>query len=288
MKKTLAKVLALALCAVLLVTGTVFVTLAYLQANTGVVKNAFTSAGVLIRLNETKVNVEGKPVAADNKTLLTDPNTYIREEQMGNTYELIPGSTYMKDPKVFVEGKSVPCYIYIAILDTMFDSGNAEGYVNGAWVPSEKEKEFLDYSTNDGRKGSISQQLYDNGWRKVEGIITDEDVMGTLVKENGAWSNDTYTVYVFTEANSGIDGAQDGWITPPYNEETDEYEEVALPLFDEFTISYEAKELNANDKVLQIIAFGVQSQGFEATGEQTAAQVAWDSTYGAPPSGEGT
>ena len=61
MKKTLAKILALALCAVLLVTGTVFVTLAYLQDSTGVVRNTFSSSNITITLDELRVDENGVP-----------------------------------------------------------------------------------------------------------------------------------------------------------------------------------------------------------------------------------
>lgn len=275
MKKTLAKILALALCAILLVTGTVFVTLAYLQANTEIVRNTFSSAGVTLVLNETKVNTEGKPVAADGKTVLSNEADYIREDNMENAYELVPGSTYMKDPMVTVKQGSVPCYIFIAICDSMFESGNGS-----ASAASDKEQQLLNGDTNEGRKGYISAQLAANGWVKMEASIESDAIKGML---NDEWWNNGYTIYCYTETESRNDGTNDGWIDASNGD-------IKLKIFEEFTVksTVTATDLNANDKVLQIIAFGVQSQGFKADGSRDVYRVAWEATYGAQDDMSGT
>ena len=53
------KVLALVLCAVMLVASSVLATMAYLTAQTDVVKNTFTVGNVVIDLDEAKVDVYG-------------------------------------------------------------------------------------------------------------------------------------------------------------------------------------------------------------------------------------
>ena len=65
--KTKTKALALALCAVLLVVSTVFVTMAYLTSKTDVVTNTFTVGKVTITLDEAKVDEYGNPVDEDGK-----------------------------------------------------------------------------------------------------------------------------------------------------------------------------------------------------------------------------
>ena len=282
MKKTLAKILALALCAILLVTGTVFVTLAYLQANTEIVRNTFSSAGVTLILNETKVNTEGKPVGADGTTVLENKADYIRKDNMENAYELVPGSTYMKDPMVTVKEGSVPCYIFIAICDTMFESGNDEN--RGEYGESAKEQALLNGDINEGRKGYISVQLAANGWVKLEGAqITNAEINEKLSDFDNAWVTSGYSIYYYTETENRNDGSNDGWIDASNGD-------IELKIFEEFTVksTVTATDLNANGKTLQIIAFGVQSQGFEAQGERNVYRVAWEDTFGSQGDMSGT
>lgn len=88
------KPIVLALCAVLLVAATVFGTVAYLTDNAAVV-NTFTVGQVKLRLDEAKVDAGGKPTG--------------ERTEIGNSYHLIPGVTYTKDPTVTVLGNSEEC-----------------------------------------------------------------------------------------------------------------------------------------------------------------------------------
>ena len=87
MKRT-KKILVTLLCAVLLVTGTVAVTVAYLTASTGVVTNTFTVGKVEITLDEADVTEYG--VKTSNP------------RDVANEYKLIPGHNYVKDPTIHV------------------------------------------------------------------------------------------------------------------------------------------------------------------------------------------
>lgn len=86
--KSKAKVLILALCAVLLVVGSVMGTLAYLVDSQEVV-NTFTVGDVDIKVDETPVTPDGKPIEGEDRV-------------EGNEYHLIPGQTYTKDPTMTV------------------------------------------------------------------------------------------------------------------------------------------------------------------------------------------
>ncbi|MGI6162287.1 MAG: hypothetical protein ACOYJD_09775 [Christensenellales bacterium] len=99
--KTKSKALLIALCAVLLVTASVLVTIAYLTSTDKAI-NTFTVGKVKITLDETKVDEYGEPEvgAARVKT---------------NQYKLIPGHEYIKDPTVHVDSESEPCYIRIIV-----------------------------------------------------------------------------------------------------------------------------------------------------------------------------
>lgn len=90
------KPLVLALCAILLVVGTVLGTVAYLQDTASVV-NTFTVGNVHLKLDEAVVDEKGEPTGGRTET--------------GNAYHLIPGETYTKDPTVTVLKGSEESYV---------------------------------------------------------------------------------------------------------------------------------------------------------------------------------
>lgn len=130
--KTKTKALALALCAVLLVVSTVFVTMAYLTSKTDVVKNTFTVGQVTITLDEADVNNDGTYVS--NKDARVD----------ANEYKLIPGHTYIKDPTIHVADDSEECWLFVKV-----ENGLANAEAEGAT--------------------SIASQMAAKGWTKVDG-----------------------------------------------------------------------------------------------------------------------
>ena len=95
--KTKSKALLLTLCAVLLVTASVLGTMAFLTS-TASVKNTFTVGSVKITLDEAKVTPDGKPV--EDAARVTE-----------NSYKLMPGHTYAKDPTIHVDAASEDCFI---------------------------------------------------------------------------------------------------------------------------------------------------------------------------------
>lgn len=95
------KGLLLVLCAVLLVGATIAGTVAYLTAQ-DVVENTFTVGKVALTLDEAKVDEYGVPV--------TDA-----ERVDSNTYKLIPGKEYTKDPIVHVDPVSENCWVFIKV-----------------------------------------------------------------------------------------------------------------------------------------------------------------------------
>ena len=100
MNKT-AKSLLLALCAVLLVVGTVFGTLAYLQDSQSVT-NTFTYGHVYIDLTETVMEADGKTPTDERASA-------------GNSYELVPGRELPKDPTVTLKADSEESYVYMMV-----------------------------------------------------------------------------------------------------------------------------------------------------------------------------
>lgn len=99
--KTRTKALLLTVCAVLLVAATVFTTVAYLTSKDAVT-NTFTVGKVAITLDEAQVNEYGIAVT---------PATRVKE----NTYKLIPGHTYTKDPTVHFAAGSEASYLFVKV-----------------------------------------------------------------------------------------------------------------------------------------------------------------------------
>lgn len=132
--KTKSKALLLTLCAVLLVAASMLGTMAYLTDNK-TVTNTFTVGQVKIKLDEAKVTPDGKPVADAARVA-------------ENSYKLIPGHTYTKDPMVTVLKGSEASYVKMTVtfskadeLDTIFaPTGGANltsifnGYDSDNWI----------------------------------------------------------------------------------------------------------------------------------------------------------
>lgn len=131
--KTTKKALLLALCAVLLVVSTVFATMAYLTAQTDVVRNTFTVGKVSIVLNEAPVTPYGEVKEGEDRVIK-------------NTYKLIPGHEYVKDPTVYVDAASERCYVFVEVVNNISD---------------------IEDLTAKG--GSISGQMSKLGWVQIQG-----------------------------------------------------------------------------------------------------------------------
>lgn len=131
--KTKSKALLLTLCAVLLVTASVLGTMAFLTSNDEVV-NTFSVGSVAIKLDEAKANTDGSLVEGAARV-------------KANSYKLLPGHTYNKDPMVTVLSGSEPSYVKMTVtfskaneLDAIFAPGGADltkifnGYDPANWT----------------------------------------------------------------------------------------------------------------------------------------------------------
>ena len=131
------KALAILLCAALLVGGTIAGTVAYLTAKTGPVTNTFTAGNVAITLDELDVDND------DNKNdNVTTADGKVRDT--ANSYNLIPGETYVKDPTVHVAANSETSWIFVKV-----------------------ENGLVNYEAANGK--TIAEQIEDNGWELVSG-----------------------------------------------------------------------------------------------------------------------
>lgn len=99
-KRTVAILLALVLVFGAAVGGT----LAWLTSSTKTVVNTFSVGNVTITLDEAKVGTDGKEITGDGAERVTE-----------NSYKLLPGGEYDKDPTVHVDNASEDCYVYVAV-----------------------------------------------------------------------------------------------------------------------------------------------------------------------------
>ena len=127
--KTKSKALILALCAVLLVTASVLGTMAYLTS-TDKVENTFTVGSVAITLDEAKVNTDGSLVANADR---------VKE----NSYKLLPGHEYTKDPIIHVDPTSEDCLLFVKVNNQI--------------------------AAIEATDATVASQMTKNGWKEVDG-----------------------------------------------------------------------------------------------------------------------
>lgn len=101
MKKS--KAILMVVCAMLLVAASIMGTLAYLTS-TASVTNTFSVGQVVITMDEAKVDEYGKVVTGEDAARVDR-----------NTYKLVPGHTYTKDPTIHVQPKSENCWVFAKI-----------------------------------------------------------------------------------------------------------------------------------------------------------------------------
>ena len=121
MQKTISiKMLAVFMSMVLTVGCVIGGTVAWLIAETDDVINTFTFGNIKLILDETKVDIDGNPLD-ENGNIVEDIANAKRitgaDEQ--NSYKLVPGASYLKDPKVTVEAKSEKCWLFVSIKENV-------------------------------------------------------------------------------------------------------------------------------------------------------------------------
>lgn len=102
-KRMLRKLLLLTSSALLLVSLTVGVTLAYLT-DTASVTNTFTVGNVDITMDEALVGDDGDAIMGESAKRVTQ-----------NKYHLLPGQKYHKDPTVHVDAKSEDGWLFVKV-----------------------------------------------------------------------------------------------------------------------------------------------------------------------------
>lgn len=184
----LKKILTLACCAVLLVCISVGATVAYLTSQ-ATVTNTFTVGKVQISMDEAAIKKDettGNWVEDDTKNRV-----------VANSYNLLPGISYAKDPTVTVKADSEDCYVRALVtitmakqLDEIFaDRGGADmaaifGGLSTDWTcnsitkDTEKNTRTYEMRYKEIVTKSGSDQVLDDIFEKVNvpSFITNEDL----------------------------------------------------------------------------------------------------------------
>ena len=140
--KKVRNIIALLLCAILLVGASVAGTVAYLTSDDEVV-NTFTVGKVIITLDETDVDND------DNKEDNVTVDDVTRDK--ANKYKLIPGQHYEKDPVIHVDSTSESCWVFVQV-------------INGI-AAFEAET-----TTGDNAYTKIADQIKNNDWEPLGGV----------------------------------------------------------------------------------------------------------------------
>lgn len=207
--KTAKKAMLMTLCAIILVVATVFGTMAYLTSDDEV-KNTFTVGNVAIKLDEAPVDVNGKATAGDRVK--------------ANSYKLLPGHTYDKDPTVTVLAGSETSYVKMTVtfskaneLDAIFapDGANLtsifKGYDAANWIAKGNTKD-----------ATANTRTYEFWYKEAVGASTADveldalfdsiTVPGTITKEQLATIEGmTITVNAYAIQADGFDTADAAW-----------------------------------------------------------------------------
>ena len=200
--KTKTKALALALCAVLLVVSTVFVTMAYLTSKTDVVTNTFTVGKVTITLDEAEVDLMG----------VKDGDARVK----ANVYKLIPGHTYIKDPTIHVAGDSENCWLFVKVengLEDIIDAKTIEDQMNdNGWSLVADETNIYAYEEIATAKTG-DYKVFDNFKLKGDAVVSS---YATADNEDSVINVTAYAIQAdgFATAAAAWAEAPSDWETP--------------------------------------------------------------------------
>lgn len=190
--KAKTKAMVLAVCAVLLVVTTVFVTMAFLTSTTDVVTNTFTVGKVQITLDETDVDSYG---SKDSSSRVTS-----------NSYKLIPGHSYTKDPTVHFQPGSEASWLFVKV-----ENGISAIEANTSSSPSIANQIAKDWTALDGVDNVYYRQVAANtGSAAVDySVFKKFTLQSNAATESYASASIKITAYAIQA--DGFTTANDAW-----------------------------------------------------------------------------
>lgn len=193
--KTRNKIMLLALCMAALIAVSVLGTMAYLTS-TDTVTNTFTVGKVDITLDEAKVDTDGKALTGGQASRVDE-----------NTYKLMPGHTYTKDPTVHVTAGSENSWIFVKVengiagfeaTSSTEENGNktiAEQITKNGWIalPNNTGVYYKEYTQSNATTDYIvfsNFKIADNantssGWDTFDGNVTKVIVTAYAIQKDG-------------------------------------------------------------------------------------------------------
>ena len=242
LKKKLLITLGALVGVVAIVVTSVLGTLAYLTSSAAV-SNVFTIGNVALTLTESKVNPDG--------TLYDDGATQVDT----NTYHLLPGKSYIKDPVITVGAGSTPSYLFVLLRNDLEQI---------AWKNDEHP--------------SIAQQMASNGWAKYTKASTGWVYVYVGFNEDGTSKADAANV-ALTEGTQSTLLAE--FVTPEGSNYADaEAHPGKYKLFSEFSIMPKADVSTYGAAKVTLTAVAIQADGFDDVKEgETVTSYALDQAW---------
>ena len=203
--KTFKKAILLVACAALLVGASIMGTLAFLQDKTETITNTMTVGNVEITLDEALVNIQGEKLNKDG-AVAQDGDLLADRITNGNSYKLVPGKTYIKDPTIHVAAGSENCYLFVKV----------ENGIAG-----------IEY--DDAETKNIAEQLEEKGWEPLANgsnvYYNENGVAGTDVvlfehfrikddvKNNdlATYADKTIAITAYAVQKAGFNSATEAW-----------------------------------------------------------------------------
>ncbi|MBQ2856810.1 MAG: hypothetical protein IJE78_06760 [Bacteroidaceae bacterium] len=186
--KTKSKALLLALCAVLLVAASVLGTMAYLTSRAEVT-NTFTVGSVSITLDEAPVDANGKETTGARVTT--------------NSYKLMPGHEYDKDPTIHVAQNSEDCWLFVQITDEIAAIQDADTIATqmaaNGWTLVDADANV--YAHNAIAKAGNNVVVFESF--KIKGDVKNDAL--------AAYANKTINVIAYAVQADGFDTAAAAW-----------------------------------------------------------------------------
>ena len=188
--KSKKKVFVTVLCAAALVVASVLGTMAYLTSQDAV-KNTFTVGKVAITLDEAKVTDAGDPVVGADRVKT-------------NTYKLIPGHEYTKDPTVHITAGSEDSWLFVKVVDEIAgieaDTTVAAQMAANGWTAVEGETNVYAYKATVTSGQDI--KVFENFTIKGDAAVAD-------------YAGKTITIEAYAIQADGFTTAADAWKAAP-------------------------------------------------------------------------
>ena len=228
LKKKLLITLSTVVAVVALVATSILGTVAYMTSS-AYVSNSFTVGNVQISITEGLVGTDGQ--LKDGGTTRTNQNTY----------HLIPGKTYDKDPRIEVHEDTEPCYLFVTLK-------------NGIAAIEDPDQD------------TMRKQMENNGWSYYKTTSVGTDVFVYRGTELGESALVAQAVCGTKRATSMTNG--EGIVSA-----------TNIKVFEKFhlrtTITTDGNFKDYESATVIVYAFGIQVSGFGDLGSQAAIDSAW-------------